>query len=141
MIEDTRSCTVLTRADVAEALLELETLRDEERASLVELEDATVAQARIAQLERLLASATVVDVTPGDGVAGLGRLVTVRDQAGRETGYELVGRRGPDAAPTQVTLASPVGQALVGARAGDDVSVELPNGRRKTLTVVSVTAR
>ena len=45
----------------------------------------------------------------------------VRDHAGREAEYELVGRRTADAMRTQVTPASPVGEALLGARSGDIV--------------------
>ena len=62
----------------------------------------------------------------------------VHDQAGRETEYELVGRRSGDAKRTQVTLASPVGEALLGAQSGDIVRVTLPNGRERTLTVLAV---
>ena len=73
------------------------------------------------------------------GAAGLGSLVRVRDQAGKETEYEIVGRRADDATRTQVTPGSPVGVALLGAREGDEVRVTLPNGRRRVLTVLAVT--
>ena len=139
MIEDR---VFLSAADLADAQLELETLRSEQRVDPSLLEDATVTQVRISHLERLLASATVVDAVPGaDGTAGLGSFVRVRDQAGRETDYELVGRKGTDATTAKVTLASPVGKALAGARAGDTVRVELPSGRERLLTVVAVRAR
>ena len=139
MIEDR---VFLSAADLADAQLELETLRSEQRVDPALLEEATITQVRIAHLERLLASATVVDAAPGvDGVAGLGSFVRVRDQAGRETDYELVGRKGTDATTAKVTLALPTGEALAGARAGDTVRVELPNGRERTLTVVTVRAR
>ena len=86
---------------------------------------------KIAQLERLVASATVIDAAvAGDGVAGLGSVVRVRDHAGQETEYELVGRRSGDAMRTQVTPASPVGEALLGAQSGDIVRVTLPERAR-----------
>jgi len=62
----------------------------------------------------------------------------VRDHGSRETDYELVGRLSADATRAQVTPTSPVGEALMGARSGDAVSVSLPNGRARTLTVVAV---
>jgi transcription elongation GreA/GreB family factor len=37
-----------------------------------------------------------------------------------------------------VSLGSPVGKALAGARTGDVVHVGLPNGRERSLTVVGV---
>ena len=60
---------------------------------LTVLEDVAVARIRITQLERLIASATIVDVdSADDGVVGLGSVVRVRDAGDRESEYELVGR-------------------------------------------------
>jgi transcription elongation factor GreA len=150
---------LLSRADLTAAMHELDSLRGAHRLELAArlraaraygtasndddhlavLEDVAVERIKIAQLERLIASATVVDVDAGDGdVAGLGSVVRVRDRGGRETDYELVGRLTANAARAQVTPASPVGEALMGARGGDVVSVALPNGSARTLTVVAV---
>ena len=153
---------MLSPADFVEVIRELDSLRSAHRADLAErlrdaraygtavddddhlavLEDAAVERVKIARLERLVASATVIDAAvAGDGVAGLGSVVRVRDLAGQETDYELVGRRSGDGNRTQVTLASPVGQALRGAQSGDMVRVTLPSGRERTLTVLAVLAR
>ena len=153
---------MLSPADLTDAIRELDSLRSAHRADLAErlrdarafgtavddddhlavLEDAAVERIKIAQLERLVASATVIDAAvAGDGIAGLGSVVRVHDQAGQETEYELVGRRNGDAKRTQVTLASPVGEALLGAQSGDVVRVTLPNGRERTLTVLAVLGR
>ena len=105
---------------------------------LAVLEDVAVARIKIAQLERLIASATIVDFDPSDDGAGLGCVVRVRDHRGRETEYELVGRLTDDAQRAQVTPGSPVGNALMGARSGEVVEVVLPNGRSRTLTVLAV---
>ena len=139
MIDDTRSRppspVVLSPSDLAEATRELHALRAEHRADL----DDGVTELRIVHLERLIASATIVDGVAGaDGIAGLGSFVRVRDGAGRRCDYELVGRRGTDATTMKVTLGSPVGAALVGARTGDTVQVELPDGRRRPLTVLAI---
>jgi transcription elongation factor GreA len=150
---------ILTPADFDKAVRELEMLRGAHRADLAErlrdarefgtavddddhlsaLEDSVVQRGKIAALERLIASAVVIDVADGvAGAAGLGSLVQVRDQAGKETEYEIVGRRADDATRTQVTPGSPVGEALLGAREGDEVRVTLPNGRQRVLTVLAV---
>jgi transcription elongation factor GreA len=143
--------------DLAKAVDELQSLRSAHRAALAGalrdartygspgddddhlavLEDAAFAAMRIAQLERLLASATVVEAAV-DGVVGLGSVVRVCDESGRESEYEIVGRRLDDAERTQVTPASPVGEALLGARSGAHVRVVLPSERRRTLTVLAV---
>ena len=111
-----------------DAIRELESLRSAHRADLAErlrdardfgtavddddhlavLEDAAVERIKIAQLERLVASATVIDGTvAGDGTAGLGSVVRVHDHAGQEIEYELVGRRNRrrDANPGHARLA------------------------------------
>jgi transcription elongation factor GreA len=113
---------------------------DDER--LAALEDVTIVHARVAQLERLLAQVTVVDEARGDDdVARSGSSVEIEDDDGRTVEYELVGRRAADALPGQITLRSPVGEALLGARPGDTVTVRLPSGRARVLRVLSVTAR
>ena len=150
---------LLSRADLTAAMRELDLLRGAHRIELAErlraaraygtasndddhlavLEDAAVERIKIVQLERLIASATVVDVDAADGdVAGLGSVVRVKDHRDRETDYELVGRLSADATRAQVTPASPVGEALMGARSGDVVRFSLPNGRARTLTVTAV---
>jgi transcription elongation factor GreA len=149
---------LLSRADFAAALRELDSLRGAHRLELAArlrdaraygaamndddhlavLEDAAVERIKIAQLERLIASANVVDVDAADDVAGLGSVVRVKDHAHRETDYELVGRLTENAQRAQVTPASPVGEALMGARSGDVVHVSLPSGKTRTLTVLAV---
>lgn len=152
---------ILTQAEFDEVVRELEALRRTHRDDLSErlrharafgvtggnddqlaaVEDAVVDEVRIRQLERLIASATVIDrVGAGDGAAGLGSVVHVEESPGRRTEYELVGVRTRDASRPQVTPGSPMGQALLGARAGDTVRVTLPNGCERSLTVLAVVA-
>ena len=153
------SRVVLTSADYAELMRELDELRGRHRSELAQrlrdardfgspgddddrltaFEDAAIDQARIAHLEHLARSASVVAVgSRMSEDAGLGSTVRVADEADVAIEYELVGRRGPDSAPRQVSLASPVGQALLGARAGDVARVTLPSGRARVLRVLEV---
>jgi transcription elongation factor GreA len=157
--ERSPSDNVLTEADYAALVSELDSLRARHRREMAErlrvarsfsaapdddellavLEEAAIEQARIARLEELLHTASVVDgPAAADGTAGLGTIVRVIDDADRTTEYELVGRRTPDSHRHAVSLASPVGRALVGARQGDVVEAVLPSGRRRTLRVVDV---
>jgi transcription elongation factor GreA len=149
---------LLSQADYERVTEELELLRSAQRADLAErlreardfagggdgddrmavVEDTAIDRLRLAQLERFIASATVVDDVAVPGAAGLGSRVRVRDDKGRETEYELVGRRTAAADRTHVTPASPVGEALLGARTGDTVRVTLPNGRQRALTILGV---
>jgi transcription elongation factor GreA len=93
-------------------------------------------EARIAELEYALAQAQVVE-TQGGEQAALGSTVTVRDDEDEEDSYVLVGPA--EAAPREgrISIASPVGSALLGTRAGDEATVETPAGFRR-LTVLRV---
>jgi transcription elongation factor GreA len=102
------------------------------------LEEVSLDEARIAWLEQLLRDAQIVDVA-GDGVATVGCTVEVADLDRRQTlEYRLVRHRGRDAARHDITPASPTGAALTGARPGDVVRVELPDGRVRRLRVLSI---
>jgi transcription elongation factor GreA len=157
---DAASGVTLTAAGFAELVRELEQVRTVHRAEFAQrlrdartfgspgdddewlavLEDVAIDRVRIAQLERLVAFANVVDETPSSDGAGLGSFVLVQDDAGRAAQYELVGRRTARHDENAISLASPVGKALLGSRPGDVVQVELPNGRERSLTVLDVRA-
>jgi transcription elongation factor GreA len=91
---------------------------------------------RIAGLEGQLALAEIA--APAlDGRAGVGTVVRVRDTDGATARYELVGPLESDASKGRVSIAAPVGQALLDQRAGARVEVQTPRGRH-TLEVISV---
>jgi transcription elongation factor GreA len=105
---------------------------------LTVFEDIAGDQSKIAQLEEAVRSAVIVSDGPAfDGAAGLGCVVEVADGRARAT-YRLVGRRTSDADRHAVSMASPVGNALTGSRAGDVVHVTRPDGRRRRLEILSV---
>jgi transcription elongation factor GreA len=101
-------------------------------------EDHAVIDARIARLEDLLRTATVLPHGDADGVATLGCAVEVEyERTGRLAAYRLSGiASGGDA--RSVSARSPVGRALMGRRAGDVVAVQLPAGRVEELRIVAV---
>ena len=150
---------VMSSAEYAVLTRELESLRASLRSELAQrlhdvrahgttsdhddrlavLEEAAIDRARIAQLEDLVRCATVLDDDAVfDGAARLGSTVEVADEAGRTTNYTLIGRRTSDSPGHEVSLGSPVGKALAGARTGDIVHVGLPNGRERSMTVLGV---
>jgi transcription elongation factor GreA len=102
-------------------------------------EDHVVNDARIARLEELLRTATVLPDGPADGVVTLGATVEVEyERTGRRASYRLNGiASGADGG--SVSARSPVGRAVLGRRAGDVVSVELPSGRVESLRIVAIT--
>jgi transcription elongation factor GreA len=156
------SSLVMSNSEYAVLVRELETLRAAHRSALAQrlhdvrahgttsdnddllavLEETAVGRARITQLEDLVRCATVVDDEDArfDGAAGLGSTVEVADGEGRTTEYRLIGRRTATSVPNEVSLGSPVGQALVGVRTGDVAHVKLPRGGERSLTVLAVGA-
>jgi len=107
-----------------------------------EYHDAKNAQAmletRILRLRDRLLRAQIVEVTEGAETVGFGSRVRVRDRAsGRESDYTLVSAVDADAAAGRLSIESPVGAMLVGARIGDVVEVATPKGTR-TLELLAV---
>ncbi len=88
-------------------------------------------------LAQVLESVYVVEPLGADGRVAFGARVTVADEDGHKTSYELVGPDETDLAAGQISIASPVAQALVGKRAGDHVVLRRPKGNVE-VTVVSV---
>jgi transcription elongation factor GreA len=101
-------------------------------------EEVSINAARIVRLEELLRSAPIVD-REFDGCVSLGCAVRVVGDGGRTAEYVLIGRRSEGSARHEVSSGSPVGRALMGARPGQLVRVELPNGRNRTLRILDVT--
>ena len=92
------------------------------------LEEQAQLEHRIAGLEARLASARVVEPN-GDGTAGIGNAVRLRDLATSEIlEYELVGGIEANVGNGRVSIEAPVGRALIGAGAGDVLEVQTPRG-------------
>jgi transcription elongation factor GreA len=98
-------------------------------------------EGRILQLQTLLRNAKVGEAPVRDGVAGPGMLVEVRFDGDDDVEKFLIGsREESETAGVEVySAASPLGRALTGAREGDTVEYETPNG--KTMKVALVSAR
>jgi transcription elongation factor GreA len=105
------------------------------------LEEASVLASRIASLESLLESATVVPASlVSRGVAAVGTTVEVEDVAsGAVREHRLIGDY-EELRPGAVSASSPVGRALMGHSPGDLVEVELPGGKTRTLRLLAVQA-
>ena len=87
-------------------------------------------EARIKELEEMIGNAVVVDEATIDaGVVSMGSLVKVLvKETKTEKEYSIVAPN--QVAPMQGLISdqSPVGRALIGARAGDEVSFDVPSG-------------
>ena len=88
-------------------------------------------EASIADIEDQLSRAQIIDPTSlsGDKVL-FGATVTLKDEDGKTIKYQLVGQVEADAKVGRISYNSPLGRALIGRHAGEDVEVSAPSGDR-----------
>ncbi len=87
-------------------------------------------EGKIQELEVLLRSVEVIESHPSDGIVAVGSKVTVLINHQKQI-YQLVGS--PEADPTsgKISYESPIGQILIGKRAGETIKVQAPRGKIK----------
>jgi transcription elongation factor GreA len=91
-------------------------------------EEQSFLEGRIQALEARLRDAVITEAPAAGEGADIGSRVTV-EVDGLEVGYTLVGSAEADPKAGRLSVASPVGKALIGTRSGDEVDVETPRGR------------
>lgn len=104
------------------------------------LERQQFVQARLNHLTRRMQELSKIDLTeiPSDRV-GFGSRVKVRDRRTKEEEeYTLVFGDYIDIDTGQISMASPLGQTLLGRQVGEEVSLQLPRGSR-TLEIIQLT--
>jgi transcription elongation factor GreB len=149
----------ITRAGAARLHRELLHLLNEERPKITAEVSAAAAQGdrsenaeyiygkkrlreidrRIRFLQRRLDACTVVDPMEqkDTGRVYFGATVTLEDEEGRTSRYQIVGPDEIDTQGTRISMDSPLGRALLGKRVGDAVEVHRPRGALE-LTVLRI---
>jgi len=94
-------------------------------------EEQSFIEGRIAELEALLSTAEVIDVSqlnPGDRVV-FGATVDLEDEdTGAAVTYQIVGDLEADIKQRLIAVSSPIARALIGQHAGDSFEFTAPNG-------------
>ena len=83
---------------------------------------------RIAELEVILQHVVIVDESAASDTITIGCTVTVQGADGKEASYKIVGSQEADVMSRAISEESPFGKALMGRKAGDEVTVEAPKG-------------
>ena len=83
---------------------------------------------RIAELEVILQHVVIVDESAASDTITIGCTVTVQGADGKEASYKIVGSQEADVMSRAISEDSPFGKALMGRKAGDEVTVEAPKG-------------
>jgi len=91
-------------------------------------EDLALIQGRIDELEDLLARAEILKANGNKNVVDLGCQVTVTHE-GNEVTFTLVGDYEADPQKRKISHDSPLGQALIGKKVGEQVEFEAPVGK------------
>ncbi len=114
----------------------LASLAAEERTQAAGTAASAALRERIQELEGRLASAEPVDPPPGD-VVRFGLAVTVRHPDGAHRCYRIVGVDEANASEGLIAFVAPLARALLGKRAGDEVTLKTPRGDEE-LEIVAV---
>lgn len=130
------------RAEVAERL---RTALEEggDLSENAEYEDAKNEQAfvegEILRLETILSTAQIIEAPESKDVVSLGSMVTVVEKGSKEKEmYHLVGSAEANPRDGKISVESPLGKALMGAKLGQQVKVQAPDGEL-TFVIKSIT--
>src|SRR5581483_7113702 len=134
--------THVRRLEVAERIRQAREESHGDSGDSTAYEDAktelAILEQRIAELERNLAEVEVVaDSGELHTEIALGCHVVIRDSEGEQEEYVIVDHFEADPRLGRLSQTSPVGSALLGKHAGDQITVTTPAGER-TLTIVEI---
>jgi transcription elongation factor GreA len=130
----------VSRRQVAERIGEAKRFGEIGENSEYEAAKAEQAQieGRIEALQYLLHNAVIVEGPEHDGRVAVGSVVRLREvTGGEEVEYRIVGALEADPAERRISNQSPLGEALIGHRAGETLKVQTPGGRH-TYVILSV---
>jgi len=119
------------RAEVADRLHQAQ--EDGELIENAEFEAAKNEQAfvegRILTIEMILSEASIIeDEAHPSGVVNVGSKVKVQEDGSKPESYTIVGAAEANPAKGLISNESPLGRALLGRKAGDEVKVNAPAG-------------
>lgn len=114
---------VIARVKAARELGDLKENADYEYAR----KEQSFVEGRIQSLEAMIRTGVVIDASGRSETARLGSTLVIETDGDEQT-FVLVGSAEADPAAGRISDVSPVGRALLGARAGDQVTAQLPNG-------------
>lgn len=119
------------RENVKEAIAEARALGDlkENAEYSAAKEKQSHVEGRIQELQSKLSRARVVDASgmKGDKIV-FGATVVITDSNGKEITYQIVGEDEAMTDASKISYSSPLGKALIGKEAGDEVIVKAPKG-------------
>jgi len=95
-------------------------------------------ESRIAEITQILANAVIAEPPKRPSRVVVGSVVTVVTDDGQDRMLTIVGAAEADSSNGRISNESPVGSALLGAKKGETVKVETPNGRIVSYTIQKI---
>lgn len=133
--EELETLTKVRRKEVAQKIKEAKEQGDlsENAEYSAAKEEQGLIEARIAELEHTIKTAEVVENGRATkGKVSLGSVVTVVTDAGKIK-YEIVGTNEADPLNKKISNESPLGQAIMGKKPGDEAAYTTPGGSIKVV--------
>lgn len=89
-------------------------------------------EGRINELEYKLANIDIIetDKLPKDRAVFGCKVVLENIETGEDVSYQLVGPDESDIGNGRISVTSPLGKAIIGRKPGDELSLQVPGGRR-----------
>ena len=89
-------------------------------------------EGRIGELEFKLANADVINIDnlPKDRAVFGTKVLLENINTGEEVQYQLVGSDESDIVNGRISVSSPLGKAILGKKPGDELTLEVPGGKR-----------
>jgi transcription elongation factor GreA len=89
-------------------------------------------EGRISELESKLANIDIIetDQLPKDRAVFGCKVVLENIETGEDVSYQLVGPDESDIENGRISVTSPLGKAIIGRKPGDELSLNVPGGRR-----------
>ncbi len=90
-------------------------------------------ETKIREIEQKLANAEIMDTLQStDGKVGFCSIVTLENcDSGEKVTYQIVGPDESDIPSGKISIASPLGKALVGKEVDDEIVVKTPGGTKR----------
>jgi transcription elongation factor GreA len=127
--DELQALTTSKRGEIAERLKEAKADGDLSENAMYDAarDEQSFVEGRIAEIEHILKHAAVIS-NKGTNSVALGSKVHVELEEG-EVEYVIVGSTEANPDEGKISDQSPIGKALLGKKAGDEVEVEVPSGK------------
>jgi len=102
-------------------------------------EQQSFVETKIREIEQKLANSEIIDnLNLPNGKVGFGSVVTLENlNNGGQVTYQIVGPDESDISSGKISIASPLGKALIGKTVEDEVKVQTPGGA-KSYTILKI---